>query len=196
MIFLQFLQRGEVLTGSKDNHLIGALEVWLESSIKILQLPQTLFNYPLIMRVLIRSLKKTLQEILSLPKKLNLNLPCLVFLKRPLSHLLLEFINLLQSVTCLPHPLISLSLLKSLAQSPTVEQLQQENAQLTQRLGEYETLDHHLQHDNVVLQAKVNSLQHLVDDMTTTNHNLRMKLKHRKRPKKKSPGHEEEAPKD
>jgi hypothetical protein len=66
---------------------------------------------------------------------------------------------------------------------------------LTQRLGEYETLDRHLHHDNVVLQAKVNSLQHLVDDMTTTNHNLRMKLKHRRMPKQKSPGHEEEAPK-
>ena len=56
-----------------------------------------------------------------------------------------------------------------------------------QRLVENETLDHHLHHDNIVLQAKVNSLQRLVDDMTTTNHNLRMKLKHWMRPKKKFP---------
>jgi hypothetical protein len=80
-------------------------------------------------------------------------------------------------------------------QSPTVEQLQKENAQLIQRLAEHETMDRHLHHDNIVLQAKVNSLQCLVDQMTTTNHSLRMQLKHRKRPKKKSPGHEGEAPK-
>jgi len=73
--------------------------------------------------------------------------------------------------------------------------LQQENGQLAQHIGEYETLDRHLHHDNVVIQAKVNSLQCLVDDMTTTNHSLRMKLKHRKGSKKKSPGHEEEDPK-
>jgi hypothetical protein len=75
------------------------------------------------------------------------------------------------------------SLIEQSNQSPTVEQLQQENAQLIQRLAEHETLDRHLHHDNVVLQAKVNSLQRLVDQMTTTNHSLRMKLKHRKRPK-------------
>jgi hypothetical protein len=54
-------------------------------------------------------------------------------------------------------------------------------------------MDRHLHHDNAILQAKVSSLQRLVDDMTTTNHNLRMKLKHRKRSKKKYPGHKEEA---
>jgi hypothetical protein len=52
-----------------------------------------------------------------------------------------------------------------------------------------------MHHDNVVLQAKVNSLQRLVDQMTTTNHSLWMQLKHRKRPKTKSPGQEGEASK-
>jgi hypothetical protein len=59
-------------------------------------------------------------------------------------------------------------------QFPTVEQLQKENAQLIQHLAKRETMDRHLHHDNVVLQAKVNSLQCLVDQMTTTNHSLRM----------------------
>jgi hypothetical protein len=76
----------------------------------------------------------------------------------------------------------------------SIEQLQKENAQLLQRLAERETVDRHLHHDNVVLQAKVNYLQWL-DQMTTTNHSLRMQLKHRKRPKLKSPGHEGEASK-
>jgi hypothetical protein len=41
-------------------------------------------------------------------------------------------------------------------------------------------MDRHLHHDNAVLQAKVNSLQRLVDQMTTTNHSLWMQLKHHK----------------
>jgi hypothetical protein len=44
-------------------------------------------------------------------------------------------------------------------QTPTIEKLQQENAQLLQQLAEQETVDRHLHHDNVVLQEKVNSLQ-------------------------------------
>jgi metal-responsive CopG/Arc/MetJ family transcriptional regulator len=56
------------------------------------------------------------------------------------------------------------------------------------KLREHETLSRHLCHDNVVLQAKMNSLQRLVDDMTATNNSLWMKLKHHKRPKSKSPG--------
>jgi hypothetical protein len=55
-----------------------------------------------------------------------------------------------------------------------VEQLKKENAQLLQHLAERETVDRHLHHDNDVLQAKVNSLQRLVNHMTTTNHSLRM----------------------
>ena len=87
------------------------------------------------------------------------------------------------------------SSLEQSVQFPTIEKLKKENAQLLQRLAERETVDHHFHHDNAVLQAKVNSLQSLVDQMTTTNHSLRMQLKHLKRPKKKSPRHEGEAPK-
>jgi hypothetical protein len=43
--------------------------------------------------------------------------------------------------------------------APTIENLQQENDQLLQQLEERKTLDKYLHHDNVVLQAKVNSLQ-------------------------------------
>jgi hypothetical protein len=53
-------------------------------------------------------------------------------------------------------------------------------------------MDRHLHHDNVVLQAKVNSLQQLVDQMTTTNRSLQTQLKHRKRPKTKYPRQEGE----
>jgi hypothetical protein len=56
-------------------------------------------------------------------------------------------------------------------------------------------MDRHLHHDNVVLQEKVNSLQRLVDQMTTSNRSLRTQLKHRKRPKTKSPGQEGKASK-
>jgi hypothetical protein len=69
-----------------------------------------------------------------------------------------------------------------------IEKLQQENDQLLQQLEERKTMDRHRHHDNVALQAKVNSLQRLVDQMTTTNHSLRMQLKHRKRPNTKSLG--------
>jgi metal-responsive CopG/Arc/MetJ family transcriptional regulator len=55
------------------------------------------------------------------------------------------------------------------------------------KFREHETLSHHLCHDNIVLQAKMNSLQRLVDDMTATNNSLWMKLKHHKRPKSKYP---------
>jgi hypothetical protein len=79
--------------------------------------------------------------------------------------------------------------------TPVIEKLQQENAQLLQQLAERKTMDRHLHHDNVVLQEKVNSLQRLVDQMTTTNHSLWMQLKHHKRPKTKSPGQEGEASK-
>jgi hypothetical protein len=59
------------------------------------------------------------------------------------------------------------------------------------KLREHETLSCHLRHDNVVLQAKMNSLQRLVDDMTATNNSLWMQLKHHKRPKTKSLGKRE-----
>ena len=51
-------------------------------------------------------------------------------------------------------------------------------------------MDRHLHHDNVVLQAKVNSLQQLVDQMTNDNRSLHAQLKHRKRAKTKSSGKE------
>jgi hypothetical protein len=41
-------------------------------------------------------------------------------------------------------------------------------------------MDTYLHHDNAVLQAKVNSLQRLVDEMTKANHNLRAQLKQHK----------------
>jgi hypothetical protein len=50
--------------------------------------------------------------------------------------------------------------------APTIEKLQKENHHLLQQLEERKTIDTHLHHDNAVLQAKVNSLQRLVDEMT------------------------------
>ena len=47
-------------------------------------------------------------------------------------------------------------------------------------------MDRHLHHDNAVLQAKVNSIQWLVDQMTNENHSLHAQLKHQKRAKTKS----------
>jgi hypothetical protein len=79
--------------------------------------------------------------------------------------------------------------------APTIEKLQQENDQLLQQLEERKTLDKHLHHDNVVLQAKVNSLQRLVDEMTKSNRNLKAQLKQHKRHKTKSSGQEGEASK-
>jgi hypothetical protein len=66
------------------------------------------------------------------------------------------------------------SSLEQFDQFQIVEKLQKENAQLLQCLVERETVDHHLHHDNVVLQEKVNYFHLLVDQMTTTNPNLRM----------------------
>jgi predicted RNase H-like nuclease (RuvC/YqgF family) len=56
-------------------------------------------------------------------------------------------------------------------------------------------MDTHLHHDNTVLQAKVNSLQRLVDEMTKSNRNLRAQLKQHKRHKTKSSRQEGEASK-
>jgi hypothetical protein len=78
---------------------------------------------------------------------------------------------------------------------PTVEQLQKENHKLLQQLEERKTIDIHLHHDNVVLQAKVNSLQRLVDEMTKSNCILRAQLKQHKRHKSKSTQQEGEASK-
>jgi hypothetical protein len=79
--------------------------------------------------------------------------------------------------------------------APAIEKLQQENFQLLQQLEERKTLDMHLHHDNAILQAKVNSLQQLVDDMTKTNHNPRAQLKQHKKHKTKSSQQEGEASK-
>jgi hypothetical protein len=56
-------------------------------------------------------------------------------------------------------------------------------------------MDMHLHHDNAVLQAKVNSLQRLVDEMIKANHNLREQLKQHKRHKIKYSWQEGEASK-
>jgi hypothetical protein len=79
--------------------------------------------------------------------------------------------------------------------TPAIEKLQQENFQLLQQFEERKTLDKHLHHDNAILQAKVNSLQSLVDQMTNTNCNLRAQLKQYKRQKTKSLGQDGEASK-
>jgi hypothetical protein len=74
--------------------------------------------------------------------------------------------------------------------TPAIENLQQENVRLLQQLEERNTMDRHLHHDNAILQAKVNSLQILVDQMTNNNRILHAQLKHRKRAKTKSSGQE------
>jgi hypothetical protein len=74
--------------------------------------------------------------------------------------------------------------------TPATEKLQQENVQLLQQLEERKTMDKHLQHDNEILQAMVNSLQRLVDQMTNDNRSLCAQLKHGKRAKTKSSGQE------
>jgi hypothetical protein len=79
--------------------------------------------------------------------------------------------------------------------TPAIEKLQKENYQLLQQLEERKKIDTHLHHDNVVLQAKVNSLQWLVDEMTKSNHSLRAQLKQHKRHKEKSSQQEGEASK-
>jgi hypothetical protein len=79
--------------------------------------------------------------------------------------------------------------------TPIIDKLQQENAQLLQQLEERKTMDRHIHHDNVVLQAKVNSLQRLVDQMIIANRSLQTQLKYIKRPKTKSPRQEGEASK-
>jgi hypothetical protein len=80
--------------------------------------------------------------------------------------------------------------------TPTIEKLQQENFQLLQQLEYRKTLDMHLHHDNAILQAKVNSLKRLVDEMTKTNHNLKTQLKQHMRHKTKSSRQEGESSKD
>jgi hypothetical protein len=79
--------------------------------------------------------------------------------------------------------------------SPAIEKLQKEKHQLLQQLEERKTIDAHLHHDNAVLQAKVNSLQRLVDEMTKSNRSLRAQLKQHKRHKAKSSQQEGEASK-
>ena len=68
----------------------------------------------------------------------------------------------------------------------TIEKLQKENFQLLQQLEHRKTMDTHIHHDNAVLQAKVKSLQWLVDEMTKSNCSLRAQLKQHKRHKEKS----------
>jgi hypothetical protein len=79
--------------------------------------------------------------------------------------------------------------------APAMEKLQQENFQLLQQLEERKTMDMHLHHDNEILQAKVNSIQRLVNEMTKSNCNLKVQLKQQKRNKKKSSRQEGEASK-
>jgi hypothetical protein len=77
--------------------------------------------------------------------------------------------------------------------APTIEKLQKENHKLLQQLEERKTIDAHLHHDISVLQAKVNSLQRLVDEMTKSNCSLRALLKQHKRHMAKSSQQEGEA---
>jgi predicted nuclease with TOPRIM domain len=79
--------------------------------------------------------------------------------------------------------------------SPAIENLQKENFQLLQQLEDRKTMDTHLHHDNAVLQAKVNSIQRLVEEMTKSNSKLRAQLKQQKRHKTKSSWQEGEASK-
>jgi hypothetical protein len=51
-------------------------------------------------------------------------------------------------------------------------------------------MDRHFHHANAVLQAMVNSLKQLVDQITNDNLSLRLQLKHHKRAKTKSSGQE------
>jgi hypothetical protein len=60
-------------------------------------------------------------------------------------------------------------------------------------LEERKTIDAHHHHDNAFLQAKVNFLQRLVDEMTKFNHSLRAQLKKHKRHKAKPSQQEGEA---
>jgi hypothetical protein len=62
-------------------------------------------------------------------------------------------------------------------------------------LEERKIIDAHLHHDNAVLQAKVNSLQWLVDGMTQSTHILRAQLKQHKRHKDNLTQQENEASK-
>jgi hypothetical protein len=57
--------------------------------------------------------------------------------------------------------------------APSIEKLQKENHQLLQQLEERKTIATHLHRDNAVLQAKVKSLQRLVDEMTKSNCSLK-----------------------
>jgi predicted RNase H-like nuclease (RuvC/YqgF family) len=77
--------------------------------------------------------------------------------------------------------------------APAIEKLQKENSQLLQQLEERKTIDTHLHHDNEVLQAKVKSLQRLVDEMSKSNRSLRAQLKQHKTHKAKSSQQEGEA---
>ena len=79
--------------------------------------------------------------------------------------------------------------------SPAIEKLQKEKHQILQQLEERKMIDTHLHHDNAVLQAKVNSLQLLVDEITKSNRSLRAQLKQRNRHKEKSSQQEGEASK-
>jgi hypothetical protein len=69
--------------------------------------------------------------------------------------------------------------------APAMEKSQQENFHLLQQLEDMKTLDTHLHHDNAFLQAKVSSLQRLVDEMTKSNRSLGAQLKKHKRHKTK-----------
>jgi len=79
--------------------------------------------------------------------------------------------------------------------SQAIEKLQKENHQLLQHLEERKTIDTHLHHDNAVFQAKVKSLQCLVDEITKSNRSLKEQLKKHKRHKVKSSQQEGKASK-
>jgi hypothetical protein len=99
-----------------------------------------------------------LQKILSMIKKLNLNLFSLTKNSvTPTSQMPTS-----ASKVDIPYTSINGSKPSSFEPSngtPIIEKLQQENAQLLQQLEERKTMDMNLHHDNAVLQEKMNSIQ-------------------------------------
>ena len=62
---------------------------------------------------------------------------------------------------------------KSEASAQGIDYFRQNNFKLTKKLQEDVRLDRHIKQENVILKAKVASLQTLVDDITGSNRSLR-----------------------
>ena len=66
---------------------------------------------------------------------------------------------------------------RSDASAQGVEYFRQRNFKLTKKLQKYVRMDQFIKQENVILKAKVASLQTLVDDITGSNRSLRKQLK-------------------